>query len=213
MTALMIGSMVPDFEYFFRMRVRSIYSHTIPGLLWFDLPVGLLLFLIYHQIVKDKLIDHLPIQLNQRLSKFKGNIESSISPGSIAVIMLSVLVGGASHLLWDSFTHPTGYFVTSIPALTQMIHIGNHQFYAYKLAQHASTLVGGLAILYVLYRLPEGLNTKANNSANYWLKLACIAVTVTAIRLACGLNYHEYGNLVVTGIAGMFIGLMVVSVT
>ncbi len=211
MIGLVIGSMTPDFEYFFRMRVRSIYSPTLPGLFWFDLPVGLLLILIYRKILKDKLIDHLPVQLNQRLSKFKGNTENRISPGYIAVIIVSILVGSASHLLWDSFTHPTGYFVTNISALTHTIHIGSRQFYAYKLAQHASTLLGGLAIFCVLYRLPKGLNTKVSNIAAYWLKSVGIAVIVTAIRLTCGLNYHELGNLVVTTIAGMFIGLTVVS--
>ena len=211
MTALVIGSMTPDFEYFFRMRVRSIYSHTLPGLFWFDLPVGLLLVFIYTKTVKDKLIDHLPIQLNQRLSQFKGNTKSSISPGYIAVIILSVLVGSASHLLWDSFTHPTGYFVTTIPALTHMIHMGNHQLYVYKLAQHTSTLLGGITILWALLSIPKGISTRVTHISAYWLMVVGIAIVVTTIRLVCGLNYHEYGNLVVTGIAGMFIGLVIAS--
>ena len=42
-TGLVIGSMVPDFEYFIRMRTESKYSHTLAGLFWFDLPLGLLL--------------------------------------------------------------------------------------------------------------------------------------------------------------------------
>jgi len=212
MTGLVIGSMTPDFEYFFRMRVRSIYSHTIPGLFWFDLPVGLLLILVYNKIVKDKLIDHLPDQLNQRLSQFKGNPESLSSPAYITIIALSILVGGASHLLWDSFTHPTGYFVTTIPALTHMIHMGSHQLYTYKLAQHASTVLGYMAILFALMSIPKGISTRIKNISAYWVKVAAIAIVVTAIRLACGLNYHEFGNVVVTGIAGMFIGLVVLSV-
>ncbi|MEG1227787.1 MAG: DUF4184 family protein, partial [Flavobacterium sp.] len=28
LTGLVIGSMIPDFEYFIRMRIQSIYSHT-----------------------------------------------------------------------------------------------------------------------------------------------------------------------------------------
>ncbi|SDQ00803.1 protein of unknown function [Mucilaginibacter sp. OK268] len=213
MTGLVIGSMTPDFEYFFRMRVRSIYSHTPPGLFWFDLPVGILLVLIYNKIVKDKLIDHLPVQLNQRLSQFKGNPESLSSPAYIAITVLSIFAGSASHLLWDGFTHPTGYFVTTIPTLTHMTHIGGHQFYVYKLAQHASTLLGGIAILWALMSISKGINTQVTNISAYWAKVAAIALVVTAIRLVCGLNYHEFGNLVVTGIAGMFIGLMVISVS
>ena len=211
MTGLVIGSMTPDFEYFFRMRVRSVYSHTLSGLFWFDLPVGLLLVLIYHKIVKDKLIDHLPIQLNQRLSKFKGNTESSISPEFIAVIVLSVLIGSASHLLWDSFTHPTGYFVITIPVLTHTIPIVGHQFYVYKLAQHTSTLLGSVTILWALLSIPKDISTRVTHISAYWLMVVGIAIVVTAIRLACGSNYHGFGNLVVTGIAGFFIGLILVS--
>ncbi|NOW94529.1 DUF4184 family protein [Mucilaginibacter sp. SG564] len=211
MTALVMGSMVPDFEYFFRMRVRSIYSHTLSGLLWFDLPVGLLLFLVYHKIVKDKLIDHLPIQLKQRLSKFKGNTQSGVSPEYIAVIVISILIGSTSHLLWDSFTHPAGYFVMAIPVLTYTIHIGDHQLYGYKLAQHASTVLGGAAILWALLIIPKDISSNVNDISGYWLKVLSITIAVTTIRLICGLNYHEYGNLVVTSIAGMFIGLVVVS--
>jgi len=53
MVGLIIGSMVPDFEYFMRMKVKSIYSHTWPGLFWFDLPLGLILMFIYQILVKD----------------------------------------------------------------------------------------------------------------------------------------------------------------
>ncbi|MEB0248571.1 DUF4184 family protein, partial [Mucilaginibacter sp. 5B2] len=38
LTALVVGSLTPDFEYFIRMKVQSDYSHTLPGLFWFDLP-------------------------------------------------------------------------------------------------------------------------------------------------------------------------------
>ncbi len=73
LTALVIGSITPDFEYFIRMKVASSYSHYWSGLLWFDLPLGLLLLLIYNLIVKDKLIDHLPSYFNNRLSQFKNS--------------------------------------------------------------------------------------------------------------------------------------------
>lgn len=49
-TGLVIGSMTPDFEYFIRMKVQSDFSHTLPGLLWFDLPLGLLLSFIYNAL-------------------------------------------------------------------------------------------------------------------------------------------------------------------
>ncbi|HYM92834.1 MAG TPA: DUF4184 family protein, partial [Chitinophagaceae bacterium] len=57
LTGLVIGSMTPDFEYFLRMRDRSYYSHTWKGVLWFDLPLAIILASIYHGMVRDVLID------------------------------------------------------------------------------------------------------------------------------------------------------------
>ncbi len=48
MTALIIGSMTPDFEYFLRLRVRSDFSHTLFGVFWFDLPLGIVLCFVFH---------------------------------------------------------------------------------------------------------------------------------------------------------------------
>ena len=71
LTGLVVGSLTPDFEYFIRMSVRSTYSHTILGLLWFDIPFGLLLTFLYHLIVRDPFITHLPEVLNRKLNSFK----------------------------------------------------------------------------------------------------------------------------------------------
>jgi len=70
LTGLVIGSMVPDFEYFIRMKVKSIYSHTIDGIFWFDLPLALLLAFLFHNIVKKYLFQNLPKSFQIRLSIF-----------------------------------------------------------------------------------------------------------------------------------------------
>src|ERR1700712_1533317 len=69
LTGLIIGSITPDFEYFIRMRVQSIYSHTLWGLFWFDIPLGLLLTFGYLSFIRDGLVDNLPPALNRRFSK------------------------------------------------------------------------------------------------------------------------------------------------
>jgi hypothetical protein len=46
-TGLIIGSLSPDFEYFFKMSVDSIYSHSKVGLFYFDLPVTIVLALLF----------------------------------------------------------------------------------------------------------------------------------------------------------------------
>src|SRR3982751_1614052 len=71
LTGLVVGSVVPDFEYFIRMRSEKGFSHSIPGVFLFDLPLGLLLCFLFHNVVRNSLFSHLPYFLNSRLSNFK----------------------------------------------------------------------------------------------------------------------------------------------
>src|SRR5665647_2066569 len=48
LSALIMGSMTPDFEYFIRMKDASKYGHTWTGVFWFDIPMGLLLIFLFH---------------------------------------------------------------------------------------------------------------------------------------------------------------------
>jgi hypothetical protein len=209
-TALVIGSITPDFEYFIRMKVASYYSHYWTGLFWFDLPLGLLLLLIYNYIVKDKLIDHLPSYFNKRFSQFK-NSEIRYTGRYIITIVGCVLIGAASHIFWDSFTHPAGYFVKHIYHLSHRILIGHYAIPFYSIVQHLSSLIGVIGILYAIAQLPVGQSTKSNNILNYWIKVFGMGLLVLVIRMLTGLKLHEYGDVIVTAISGMLIGLILTS--
>src|SRR5688572_151694 len=71
MTGLVIGSIIPDFEYFLRMKLRSEYSHTLAGIFWFDLPLTIFVAFIFHLIIRNPLIENSPKFLNQRLLNFE----------------------------------------------------------------------------------------------------------------------------------------------
>lgn len=108
MVGLIVGSMIPDFEYFIRMKVASMHSHTWPGIFWFDLPLGLMVAFIYQLVVRDRLIDNLPTALNRRFSQYKSESGRSYSIKYAIVVAVCILIGAASHILWDGFTHPHG---------------------------------------------------------------------------------------------------------
>lgn len=55
-SALVFGSMAPDFEYFFRMQPFSVYSHTMLGLWLVDLPIAVLLAFLYQYVVKKQML-------------------------------------------------------------------------------------------------------------------------------------------------------------
>ena len=116
LTGLIIGSMTPDFEYFIRMNIQSIYSHTIWGVFWFDLPLGILLCFLFHKVIKYALYENLPLFLKSRFSSFADFDFSTYFKRNYLIVILSILIGAFSHILWDSFTHETGFFVDFFPA-------------------------------------------------------------------------------------------------
>ncbi|HEY8781249.1 MAG TPA: DUF4184 family protein [Mucilaginibacter sp.] len=210
LTGLVIGSMAPDFEYFIRMRLVSAYSHTWPGLIWFDLPLGVMLVIIYEFWVKDPLITHLPTALNRRFFSFKGYREY-YSLQYFFAIFLSVLIGAASHIFWDGFTHRAGYFVHQIPELQSIINFYGYSVHIYTVLQYASTAAGALLILTVCFMLPKGKLTRPKQIAGFWLQVLLVAMVTIAIKLATGLPLYQYGNVLITVIDGGLLGLVVAS--
>lgn len=211
LTGLVIGSMTPDFEYFLRMKVLSKYSHTCMGLFWYDLPLGCMLTLIYSNLIKDNLIDHLPAFFNKRLSTYKNS--DVIKPWYyLLVVASSVLIGALTHILWDSFTHPMGYFVLRLHELKHQVSIANHHFRTYNILQQLSSLAGAIFIIVAIVSLPVHHLTKIKSIVHYWLILIIVAILIVILRLITGLNWQQYGDVIVTAIAAMFIGLIATSV-
>lgn len=208
LTGLVIGSMTPDFEYFIRMRIQSNYSHSISGLFWFDLPLGLLLAFVFHNIVRNSLIENLPYVLKSRFSKFKQFNWNKHFKKNWLIVIISILIGAASHLFWDGFTHYNGYFVRAIPALANEVEVLGKQVPILKILQHSSTLIGGLIIAFALLKLPTDRKVTKEISMKYWVILTLFALLIIAVRILSGLNYKIYGNLIVTGISAGFIALI-----
>ena len=207
LTGLVIGSLTPDFEYFLRMAIKSNYSHTIDGLFWFNLPLGLLLTFIFHNIIRNSLVDNLPFFLKSRFSALRLFDWNQYFKKKWLVVMISILIGASSHILWDNFTHRSGFFVETIPALTNKINLFNIQLPLFNILQHSSTIIGGLIIAYVIYKLPKDNKIVANVNVKYWLVVVGVTLSIIAIRLVSGLELKEYGNLIVTGISAGLISI------
>jgi len=201
LTGLVIGSLTPDFEYFLRMRIKSNYSHTIDGLFWFDLPLGLLLAFIFHNIVRDSLLRNLPTILKSRLSAFKDFAWDGYFKRNWLVVTISILIGAASHIFWDSFTHHNGYFVQTIPVLQDSVDFLGGQIPILKILQHSSTLFGGLIIAFTIYKLPTNKIEKEKFNFRYWTVITGIILTIIVLRLLFGLELKQYGNVIVTVIS------------
>lgn len=116
-TALVAGSMSPDFEYFIRIDVLGIWGHDIPGIFVFDLPMTLALVVIFHTVVKHKLITNLPLFLQRRFGHLKElSLRRDVFDRPLTFVICAC-AGALTHVVWDGFTHNGGYFVKTFKHL------------------------------------------------------------------------------------------------
>lgn len=171
LSALCIGSCVPDLHYFFPLpMLQRTVSHSLAGLLWLDLPVAFLLYSLWHLFFKAPLIALAPRIVQVRLPRQL--MATRWPPVPVVAVLLCLVLGGLTHLGWDAFTHDDGGVVTLFPILrTHLITIGGYPLYPYKLLQHGSSVVGmlGLALWFVWWLL----RTPASNTMLSIPPLAC----------------------------------------
>jgi hypothetical protein len=208
LTGLIIGSIIPDFEYFLRMRMQSDYSHTLAGVFWLDLPLAVILAFAFHNIVRDVLFDNFPGFLQSRFAVYKQFDWNSYFKKNWIVVILSVLIGIFSHLLWDSFTHETGWFVERYEWFRETVGIGGLQLPVFKILQYSSTVLGGLALLLVIWKMPVSNIASVKVNIGYWIVFVAVVALVLFVRLMTGLNYKLYGHVIVNFISALLIALI-----
>ncbi|HWC54027.1 MAG TPA: DUF4184 family protein [Chitinophagaceae bacterium] len=213
MTALVIGSIAPDFEYFMRMRDRSYYSHRWTGLLWFDLPLVIILAFVFHAVVRDNLINNLPGIFAKRLQSFKNFDWPGHFKKKFLIVIVSAIIGTASHILWDAFTHEKGLFAADIGKLKEIYAISQyHRFATYNLLQLISSVIGILIVLYSVLRLPVDNNyVRKTSILPFWLSIIAVVIIIVEIRVLNGFNLKAYRSTIMTVISGGLIGLLLAS--
>lgn len=146
-SALAIGTMAPDFIYFHWGFEPRDLTHTLPALFWYCLPTGLLAYVVWHWILKRPLLALAPVAVERRLRR----VVAAPVPMNIAhwiAVSISIVVGGATHLFWDGFTHAQDFGVRAFPVLaSEPVAFGGYRIALYKLLQHGSSVVGLLIIL------------------------------------------------------------------
>ena len=140
--ALVVGSAAPDVASLVAGSGLGIRSHAWHALFWFSLPVTLALTTLLRRSA-GIVAAHLPPGGPLRLRDY-GVLATVHHP--LAVSAYSALLGAASHLLWDSFTHP--YIV-----LTLAEGYGVHALH--------QTAVAGLPWWRVLQLVSDALGTLA----------------------------------------------------
>ena len=149
LSALVIGSMAPDFSYFLPFPISRSQSHSIAGLFWFCLPVGLISYVLFHRLLARPIVDLLPAPLRVRLLPV---IDARVEAQWRAVVA-SLFVGAATHIAWDAFTHAGAPLVRVSRALRfHLVTISGYPLSVYTVLQHLSTSIGFALIALWIWR-------------------------------------------------------------
>lgn len=212
-TGLVMGSMVPDFEKFINMSEHDPHSHTWWGIFYFDLPLGLLLCFLFHLLVRDPLVHHLPGSLRRRFQQVIGLNWWAYFKQHYGVVLLSLFVGILSHLALDILTHTPGHREELFP----FVELGSHTLtnpiseQMDLRMQIITSFIGLLALGWWILRLPQTPETdRPRHDLRYWLLVTVITLAVIALRTQIGDGikldpYHPSIVLISAGLTSLLI--------
>lgn len=212
-SALVAGALAPDLLYIgplYTFATRYIHgsftltlTHEFSSAFWLDPLIALVALLVFHLLLKRPLIALAPPSL-------AGRLPVGERP-SLLWVVVSVLLGGLTHVVWDSFTHGDGYFVRNWSFLGTAI---TPTWDVNRVLQYVSSVGGVLAIaVYLVFwwrrttarPVGDGLRPTARYAV---LAAACVlalASAVVSVRRAAADSEGLVGEAVVrfalTGLA------------
>jgi hypothetical protein len=150
LSALVIGSMMPDTLYFMpNVSAHDWYGHTPAGIVFYCLPAGLALLWLFHAFLKGPLISLFPEAQQRKLHAVSPRF-SFMPIRRTALLAFSMLLGAASHVTWDAFTHSSQAGAQMFPVLRRVVVIPGHApFLLADFLQLVSSVLGlGIILFY-----------------------------------------------------------------
>ncbi|WP_343561422.1 DUF4184 family protein [Sphingobacterium sp.] len=199
-TGLVMGSMIPDFEFFLKMRTGPNLGHHFPGVFLLNIPLAFVLCLIFHEFVKQPLFSNVPFFLQQRLRKYAAFNWSRYAVENTFVVISSITLGIATHLFWDAFTHDDGFFVEHFSLLKVELSFFNVKIPIYAVLQVIFSLAGLIAVCKSIWKMPKYKNQLTAVYFKYWSLIGVFTVLFFVMRSFFLSNYNTFWD--------RFMGLM-----
>lgn len=200
-TALVAGSMVPDFEFFLQMREVNNIGHHWTGILLFDLPMGIIMCYVYHNLLKKYVVLSMPKIYKRKLVPTLYFNWNQYASKNFWWMILSLITGIASHIFLDAFTHANSPLVEAT-FLSQYIYFEGYSFHLYAVLQILLSILG----IYILYtsiiKIPRNRTYKyvSKKPRYYWFLFIMITMAIFITRL--------YGLPAFNSFWGIFMAIM-----
>jgi hypothetical protein len=227
LSALVIGSMIPDFGYFMPYRLPRVETHSAASLLTFSLPLGLAFYWVFQRWIKKPMREVLPDGA-YLASQSHAPIADIASPRQWAIAAAGVLIGAITHLIWDGFTHEGARGVRMLPEIDEwVVDVGGHALAGPRFLEDFSSLLGLVLVGWFIWRF---LRTRApaDRPARrlppaqrvFWCAAyLCTAIVVTAADIlrirwfyprAIGIG-PNLGIVAIAGLRGVGVAVLTVS--
>lgn len=209
-TGLVVGSIVPDFEYFIRFQNRSHFSHTWAGIFWLDLPMGLLICFLFHNLVRNPLVLNLPYPFYARLARFSQFNWSRQFKEKWLTVICSIIFGVITHIISDRLTHKSSNLVSSVPGLIESQELIDSPKSIYRVIQITYSVIGLALCFFTIWRLPYNKRISYRRpDIRYWAILSCIfSMTLLVITFTQGKDKVDF---IVGTISSMIVAFLITS--
>ena len=189
---LIIGAMTPDVPYFLPWRIAKHVpqglTHTFTGTFTLDLPFGIAL-LLFIWLLREPLAA--PLGPSPR-AKCLGALERfGARPRNWMLAPVSLLVGSWTHIAWDSFTHPDGWMVSRVSALSAPVSFFSYTGELCHVLQYASS-VFGLAVLAVWFLSLPAAGAVSRGGQRFPGGALLVAALLAAAAVAGGLETLQH---------------------
>jgi hypothetical protein len=191
--------MAPDFEYFLHFAPEGGFGHTLLGVFLFDLPAAFIVFWLFHVFAKYPLYSWLPESVRRRIRLGAAALPVS-SFAQFALVLLAILIGVATHILWDSFTHQGFWPYQHWQFLHRIVELPVYGPMDYsRVIQHASTVLGAAVLLlwfWLWFRRTAPIEPETPPYPRKNPRAALFVICVVALIAAVlnGLVSLEYGS-------------------
>jgi membrane-bound metal-dependent hydrolase YbcI (DUF457 family) len=195
--AIAIGAMTPDLPLFLRgFGISYGFTHTLGHIVWTGL-IAFALFLLWRVLLRPAVAELSPVWLAGRLPAQWNQGAADAAREAVGIgqrrsypllLAASLLLGVASHIVWDLFTHEGRWGTEAVPLLDEQWGA----LPGFKWLQHGSSMIGLLIIavwmlVWVLRREGQDAVVRVLPGwvrVSWWLSLPLVLVAAWIAGLA-----------------------------
>jgi len=207
---LVMGSIAPDMPTLLPIPAVVHFAHTLSGLLTIDLAIGTIGFVLWQALFGPAVVAIAPQALRIRLPDRApaGIAFHCAQVGRVGRVVAALLLGAATHLIWDSFTHDWMWGPQHVPWLAAR----HGPWMGWEWVQHISDFAG-IAILIVWAAAwwraaPERMDTDGLTlpiRVLAWLVILCPAAAGFFYWLSGGFVFLAFTRGAGLGVIGLIV--------